>query len=110
MGNLSSMLLFGKKLLVSATNGKLHLLKVDGRSGQFSLLQTFDLESILKSLETKLKGNYVLFHPKLIQSSDSVTSICCLLNKIGEGRKKGNSLAILRLTGNSNDLDMVILS
>lgn len=51
-----------------------------------------------------------MLHPKLIQTSDNITSICCLLSKSGEGRKRGSALAILRFTGPNNDFDIVILS
>lgn len=110
LGALTSMILFGKFLLVSSNNGKLHLLKSQGKGASVALLQTYDLDPILKNIETKLRGTYTMLHPKIIQTCDTVTSICCLLTRTGEGRRRGHALAILRLTGTNNDLEIIILS
>jgi len=50
-------------------------------------------------------------HPKLIHNNENVISIGCILRRSGsEGKKRGGALAILRISGSNNDLDIIVLS
>jgi hypothetical protein len=76
-------------------------------------LQTYDLEQLLKNSESKLKGQYAMTNPKVIHSNENVSSIACILTRVSQGndnKKKGGALAILRISGLTNDLDLLLLS
>ena len=112
LGPLYSILLLGRKILASSSNGKLHLIKTEARGVALSLLQSYDIEQLLRTCtDTKLKGAFYMTTPKLIHANDKVCSIGCILRRVGgENRRKGGVPAILRITGAAHDLDLLLLS
>lgn len=107
------MVVLNKKIIVSNTAGKLYLLKNEYRNGQVPLLQTYDIENLLKNSESRLKGQFTMTNPKVIHINENVSSIACILTRIGQSndnKKKTGALAVLRISGLTNDLDLLLLS
>ena len=75
-------------------------------------MQSYDLEAILQqNLDCKLKGSFMMLSPKLIQHNENVTSIGCILARLGtDTKKKGGALAVLRFSGPNNDLEVLLIS
>jgi hypothetical protein len=52
-----------------------------------------------------------MLNPRLIHSNENVTSIACLLSRSSaESKKRGAALAVLRISGSSSDLEVLLLS
>jgi len=54
-----------------------------------------------------------MINPKVIHSNENVSSIACILtrtNQPNDNKKKGGALAVLRVSGLTNDLDILLLS
>lgn len=97
--------------MLTSGAGKCYILQVEGKASAPTYLQAFDFETAIKANDLTKFIKWPVFASQLqvVQSSEHLFSIGCLLKRTaGDPKRRGGYLFVMR-GGSKHNLEMILL-